>query len=90
MTRISVIHRLYAGFAVLCLIFIGWGLFNIATMSAFSGTTSTLSSELFPLKQHINDIDSARNEASKEVLAVQAAGSVPDLERRAEGAVALR
>lgn len=85
MTRISVIHRLYAGFAVLCLIFIGWGFFNIATMSAFSGTTSTLSSELFPLKQQINDIDSARSEASKEVLAVQAAGSVPDLERRAEG-----
>lgn len=85
MTRVSVIHRLYAGFSVLCLIFIGWGFFNLATMSAFTGTTSTLSAELFPLEQQVNEIDSARREASKAVLAVQAAGSLQALEREAAG-----
>ena len=78
MNKISVIHRLYAGFAILCLIIVLWGVFNSRTMSSFSGTTSELTSDYFPLAAQIQQVDTHRAEAGKQALSMMAAED-PDM-----------
>lgn len=70
MHRISVIHRLYAGFGFLCLIIASWGAFNIHIMSSFSGTTDKLTSEYFPLGAMIQELEANRSEAGKQLLSL--------------------
>ncbi|WP_417500656.1 methyl-accepting chemotaxis protein [Marinobacter sp.] len=73
MNQISIIHRLYAGFALLCVIIACWGIFNIYIMSAFSDTTTELTLDYFPLGELVQDIQSNRSEAGKQALSILSA-----------------
>ncbi|MEE3170180.1 MAG: methyl-accepting chemotaxis protein, partial [Pseudomonadota bacterium] len=73
MTGISVIHRLYAGFGLLCLIIVCWGAFNIGIMSSFSDTTDKLTTDVFPLSRLVQDMEAHRSEAGKIVVEIVAA-----------------
>ncbi len=74
MNRISVIHRLYAGFGLLCLIIVCWGAFNISIMSSFSGATDRLTSDVFPLSGSIQEMEAHRSETARYSVEVVAAG----------------
>ena len=65
MNRISVIHRLYAGFGLLCVIIVCWGAFNISIMSSFSGTTDKLTSDVFPLSGLIQEMEAHRSRTAR-------------------------
>lgn len=82
MNRISVIHRLYAGFGLLCVIIVCWGIFNISIMSRFSETTDELTSDVFPLSGLVQDMEAQRSEAGKIVVELVAAQDQPTLEAR--------
>jgi len=73
MNRISVIHRLYAGFGLLCVIIVCWGAFNISIMSAFSGTTDKLTTDVFPLSGLIQEMEAHRSAAGKYAVEVVSA-----------------
>jgi len=74
MNRISVIHRLYAGFGLLCVIIVCWGAFNISIMSSFSGATDRLTSDVFPLSGLIQEMEAHRSETARYSVEVVAAG----------------
>ncbi|HET8800249.1 MAG TPA: methyl-accepting chemotaxis protein [Marinobacter sp.] len=82
MKKVSVIHRLYAGFGLLCVIIACWGVFNLSIMSSFSGTTQELTSDVFPLSALIQALDAHRSEAGKQALAVASADDQGTLEQR--------
>lgn len=82
MQRISVIHRLYAGFGLLCVIIVCWGVFNITIMSSFSNTTDKLTSDVFPLSGLIQEMEAHRSEAGKIVVELVAAEDQQALEDR--------
>jgi len=65
MNKISIIYRLYAGFAILCLIIVSWGVFNSRIMSSFSSITYELTSDYFPPAAQIQQVDTHRAEAGK-------------------------
>lgn len=73
MSKVSIIHRLYAGFALLCVVIACWGVFNIYIMSAFSDTTHELTLDYFPLGELVQEIQSNRSEAGKQTLSVLSA-----------------
>lgn len=80
MTKISVIHRLYAGFGLLCLIIVCWGAFNIGIMSSFSETTDKLTSDVFPLSRLIQEMEAHRSDAGKSVVEIVAAADQSSLD----------
>jgi len=84
MNRISVIHRLYAGFGLLCVIIVCWGAFNISVMSSFSGTTDKLTSDVFPLSGLIQEMEAHRSETAKFAVEVVAAGDQQVLDARSD------
>ncbi|MBU2875432.1 methyl-accepting chemotaxis protein [Marinobacter salexigens] len=73
MNKVSIIHRLYAGFALLCVIIACWGVFNIYMMTAFSDTTHELTLDYFPLGELVQEIQTNRSEAGKQALSVLSA-----------------
>ncbi|PHQ26528.1 chemotaxis protein [Marinobacter guineae] len=82
MNRISVIHRLYAGFGLLCVIIVCWGAFNISIMSSLSGTTDKLTSDVFPLSGLIQEMEAHRSETAKYAVEVVSADDQPALDDR--------
>ncbi|HDZ36789.1 MAG TPA: methyl-accepting chemotaxis protein [Marinobacter sp.] len=82
MSRISVIHRLYAGFALLCVIIACWGAFNIYIMSSFSNTTTELTLDYFPLGDLVQEVDAHRSEAGNQALSVLSASDPDTLSTR--------
>ncbi|ADP97921.1 methyl-accepting chemotaxis protein [Marinobacter adhaerens] len=84
MNKISVIHRLYAGFGLLCVIIVCWGAFNISVMSSFSGTTDKLTSDVFPLSGLIQEMEAHRSETAKYVVEVVSADDPEALDARLE------
>jgi methyl-accepting chemotaxis protein len=84
MNRISVIHRLYAGFGLLCVIIVCWGVFNISIMSSFSSATDELTSDVFPLSGLIQEMEAHRSETARYAVEVVAAGDHKVLNSRSD------
>jgi len=73
MNRVSVIYRLYAGFGLLCLIIVSWGIFSVGTLSTVSGKTEALTGDVFPVGKIIQDLQVSRSDIGKQVVAIASA-----------------
>jgi methyl-accepting chemotaxis protein len=59
MKKMSVIHRLYLGFGLLCVIIAGWGLFNGNMMTSISEGTSEVKERIFPFQRSVQAVEAS-------------------------------
>ncbi|OZB04260.1 MAG: chemotaxis protein, partial [Marinobacter sp. 34-60-7] len=77
----SLVTRLYVGFGLLCLIMAVLGGFNLKVLSAFSTKTQQLTSDVFPLDERIQALETLRSQTGILALALVSAESEPQLEQ---------
>ena len=70
MSRLSVIHRLYLGFGLICLVIVVWGLLNIWMMSGISQRISGITSHAYPIQQAASEITIVSQRLGREVLSL--------------------
>ncbi|PSF11078.1 methyl-accepting chemotaxis protein [Marinobacter shengliensis] len=73
MNRMSLVTRLYVGFGLLCLIMALLGGFNLKVLSAFSTNTQQLTSDVFPLDESIQHLETLRSQTGILALALVSA-----------------
>lgn len=79
MNRMSLVTRLYVGFGLLCLIMALLGGFNLKVLSDFSSKTQQMTSDVFPLDERIQALETLRSQAGILALALVSAESESQL-----------
>jgi methyl-accepting chemotaxis protein len=77
----SLVTRLYVGFGLPCLIMALLGGFNLKVLSAFSTKTQQLTSDVFPLDERIQALETLRAQTGILALALVSAESESQLEQ---------
>ncbi|HET8848819.1 MAG TPA: methyl-accepting chemotaxis protein [Marinobacter sp.] len=88
MNRMSLVTRLYVGFGLLCLIMALLGGFNLKVLSAFSTKTQQLTSDVFPLYERIQALETLRSQTGILALALVSAESESQLKRERQALLA--
>ena len=70
MRKISVIHRLYLGFGLLCVIIAGWGLFNGDMMTSISEGTSAVKERIFPFQRAVQAVEATTGGSGMAVISL--------------------
>ena len=70
MRKISVIHRLYLGFGLLCVIIAGWGLFNGNMMTSISEGTSAVKERIFPFQRAVQAVEATTGGSGMAVISL--------------------
>lgn len=84
MNNISVIHRLYLGFGVLCMIIAGWGLFNGNMMMSISDGTSEVKERIFPFQRLVQSVEAMTGTSGTAVISLARVKDNEELESRYE------
>jgi methyl-accepting chemotaxis protein len=82
MKNISVIHRLYLGFGLLCLIIAGWGLFNGNMMTSISDGTSEVKERIFPFQRSVQAVEATTSSSGMVVISLARVTDNDELEAR--------
>lgn len=82
MKNISVIHRLYLGFGLLCLIIAGWGLFNGNMMASISDGTSEVKERIFPFQRSVQAVEATTVSSGMAVISLARVRDNQELETR--------
>lgn len=82
MNNISVIHRLYLGFGLLCVIIAGWGLFNGNMMMSISDGTSEVKERIFPFQRSVQSVEAMTGNTGTAVISLARVRSNEELESR--------
>ncbi|MDF0749206.1 methyl-accepting chemotaxis protein [Marinobacter sp. 71-i] len=82
MKNISVIHRLYLGFGLLCLIIAGWGLFNGNMMASISDGTSEVKERIFPFQRSVQAVEATTGSSGMAVISLARVRDNQELETR--------
>lgn len=82
MNNLSVIHRLYLGFGLLCVIIAGWGLFNGNMMTSISDGTSEVKERLFPFQRSVQAVEATTGSSGMAVISLARVMSKDELEVR--------
>ncbi|MFL1453426.1 methyl-accepting chemotaxis protein [Marinobacter sp. GN3S48] len=82
MKNISVIHRLYLGFGLLCLIIAGWGLFNGSMMASISDGTSEVKERIFPFQRSVQAVEANTGSSGMAVISLARVRDNQELETR--------
>ena len=82
MRKISVIHRLYLGFGLLCVIIAGWGLFNGTMMTSISEGTSEVKERIFPFQRSVQAVEASTSGSGMAVISLARLGDSQELEAR--------
>lgn len=82
MKRISVIHRLYLGFGLLCIIIAGWGLFNGSMMMSISDGTSEVKERIFPFQRSVQSVEAMTGNSGTAVISLARITDAEELESR--------
>lgn len=82
MKNISVIHRLYLGFGLLCVIIAGWGLFNGNMMMSISDGTSEVKERIFPFQRSVQSVEAMTGNTGTAVISLARVRSNEELESR--------
>lgn len=85
MKNISVIHRLYLGFGLLCLIIAGWGLFNGNMMTSISDGTSEVKEKIFPFQRSVQAVEASTGSIGMAVVSLARVTDNEVLDVRYEG-----
>jgi methyl-accepting chemotaxis protein len=84
MKNISVIHRLYFGFGLLCLIIAAWGLFNGNMMMSISDGTSRVKDRIFPFQRSVQSVEAMTGNSGMAVISLARVRVEEELESRYE------
>ncbi|WP_434049355.1 methyl-accepting chemotaxis protein [Marinobacter salarius] len=82
MRKISVIHRLYLGFGLLCVIIAGWGLFNGDMMTSISEGTSAVKERIFPFQRAVQAVEATTGGSGMAVISLARVRDNQELESR--------
>lgn len=82
MRKISVIHRLYLGFGLLCVIIAGWGLFNGNMMTSISEGTSAVKERIFPFQRAVQAVEATTGGSGMAVISLARVRDNQELESR--------
>jgi methyl-accepting chemotaxis protein len=82
MRKISVIHRLYLGFGLLCVIIAGWGLFNGSMMTSISEGTSAVKERIFPFQRAVQAVEATTGGSGMAVISLARVRDNQELESR--------
>lgn len=82
MRKISVIHRLYLGFGLLCVIIAGWGLFNGNMMTSISEGTSAVKERIFPFQRAVQAVEATTRGSGMAVISLARVRDNQELESR--------
>ncbi len=82
MKNISVIHRLYLGFGLLCLIIAGWGLFNGNMMASISDGTSEVKERIFPFQRSVQAVETNTGSSGMALISLARVRDNQELETR--------
>ncbi|MDL0429903.1 methyl-accepting chemotaxis protein [Marinobacter sp. TBZ242] len=82
MKNISVIHRLYLGFGLLCAIIAGWGLFNGNMMMSISDGTSEVKERIFPFQRSVQSVEAMTGTSVMAVISMARVRDNEELESR--------
>jgi len=82
MKNISVIHRLYLGFGLLCVIIAGWGLFNGSMMMSISDGTSEVKERIFPFQRAVQSVEASTGSNGMAVVSLARVTENENLEAR--------
>ncbi|EDM45993.1 methyl-accepting chemotaxis protein [Marinobacter algicola] len=82
MRKISVIHRLYLGFGLLCVIIAGWGLFNGNMMTSISEGTSAVKEKIFPFQRSVQAVEASTGGSGMAVISLARVRENKELEAR--------
>lgn len=82
MKNISVIHRLYLGFGLLCVIIAGWGLFNGNMMMSISDGTSEVKERIFPFQRAVQSVEATTGTSGTAVISLARVRKNEELETR--------
>lgn len=82
MKNISVIHRLYLGFGLLCVIIAGWGLFNGNMMMSISDGTSEVKERIFPFQRAVQSVEATTGTSGTAVISLARVRNNEELEAR--------
>ena len=82
MRKISVIHRLYLGFGLLCVIIAGWGLFNGNMMTSISEGTSAVKERIFPFQRAVQAVEATTGGSGMAVISLARLRDNQELESR--------
>ncbi len=82
MNNLSVIHRLYLGFGLICVIIAGWGLFNGNMMTSISDGTSEVKERLFPFQRSVQAVEATTGSSGMAVISLARVTSKDELEVR--------
>lgn len=82
MRKISVIHRLYLGFGLLCVIIAGWGLFNGSMMTSISEGTSAVKERIFPFQRSVQAVEATTGGSGMSVISLARVRDNQELEAR--------
>ena len=89
MKKISVIHRLYFGFGLLCLIIAAWGLFNGDMMSSISKGTSEVREKIFPFQSSVQSVEATTGMSGTAVISLARVKTTDALQSRYEALEAM-
>lgn len=89
MNTMSLVTRLYIGFGLLCLIMALLGGFNLKVLSAFSTNTQQLTSDVFPLDESIQSLETLRSRTGILALALVSAETESQLNDEQQALTAL-
>lgn len=84
MKNLSVIHRLYLGFGLLCLIIAGWGIFNGNMMASISDGTSEVKERIFPFQRSVQAVEATTGSSGMAVISLARVRDNQELEARYE------
>ncbi len=82
MKNISIIHRLYLGFGLLCLIIAAWGGFNGNMMMSISSGTSQVSERIIPFQRSVQSVEAMTGKTGTAVISLARVTSTEELESR--------
>lgn len=82
MKNVSVIHRLYLGFGLLCLIIAGWGVFNGSMMTSISDGTSEVRERIFPFQRSAQAVEAMTGASGSALLSLARIDNNEELKSR--------
>lgn len=84
MQNISIIHRLYLGFGLLCIIIASWGVFNGFMMMSMSEGTAQVKDDIFPFQRSVQSVEAMTGSAGTAVISLSVVSDKNELASRFE------
>lgn len=82
MQNISIIHRLYLGFGLLCLIIAGWGIVNGVMMKSMSEGTAHVKDDIFPFQRAVQSVEAMTGNTGTAVISLSVVSDSDELASR--------